>query len=164
MSTTTSTPAPTGIKRTTHWLTREFDTYLREHANDKFTWGEQDCSLFAANCIQAFTGVDIASDFRGKYTDEASAFALIKSVTGGTTVADAAAYCATKHGLAEWVGKDGKPTPLRAMRGDLVVVSNAGRLIAGVVDLSGRYVAAMSESGVVRLSLMSITRAWHVPF
>lgn len=159
-----STTVAPSLKRSQDWLTRELDTYLREHAKDKFQWGVQDCSLFAANCIEATTGVDIASDFRGKYHDETSAFALIKSITGGTTVADAAAYCATKHGLVEWVGKDGKPTPLLAMRGDLVVVSNAGRLIAGIVDLSGRYVAAMSETGVVRLSIMSIVRAWHVPF
>lgn len=152
------------IKRTTHWITRELDTFLRENANQPFVWSQWDCCLFAANAIQAMTGVDIASDFRGKYTNEASAFALIKSVTGGTTVADAAAYCAQKHGLTEWVGTDGKPTPLRAMRGDLVVISNAGDLIAGVVDLSGRYVAAMSETGIIRLSIRSIVRAWHVPF
>lgn len=159
-----STPAPASLRRTTHWLTRELDTYLREHANDKFEWGVQDCCLFAANAIQAMTSVDIADDFRGKYTDETSAFALIKTVTGGTTVADAAAHCATRHGLTEWVDKTGKPQPLRAMRGDLVVIDNAGHLIAGIVDLSGRYVAAMSETGIIRLSIMSIVRAWHVPF
>ena len=152
------------ITRTPHWLTRELDTFMREHSNDAFEWAVQDCCLFAANAIEAMTGVDIASDFRGRYTDEASAFALIKELTGGDTVADAAAYCAAKHGLVEWADKEGKPTPLRAMRGDLVVVSNAGRLIAGVVDLSGRYVAAMSDKGIVRLSITNIQRAWHVPF
>src|SRR5579875_1052465 len=114
------------LKRTQHWVTRELDAYLRDTASKPFAWGSNDCCLFAANAIEAMTGVDIADDFRGKYTDEASAFALIKLVTGGSTVADAAAYCANKHGLKEWLNKDGKPTPLRALRGDLVVVDNAG--------------------------------------
>lgn len=160
-ATTTSTPK---LKRSTTWLTRELDTYLRETASKPFAWGSNDCCLFAANGIESMTGVDIADDFRGKYTDQASAFALIKTVTGGATVADAAAYCATKHGLVEWVTAAGKPLPLMAKRGDLVVVANAGSLIAGIVDLSGRYVAAMSETGIVRLPLSAIQRAWNVPY
>jgi hypothetical protein len=167
-STATIATAPAAfapkLKRSQTWLTRELDTYLRESQTKPFAWGSNDCCLFAANGIQAMTGVDIADDFRGKYTDQAAAFALIKAVTGGTTVADAAAHCAVKHGLVEWVGKTGKPLPLMAKRGDLVVVTNAGQLIAGIVDLSGRYVAAMSETGIVRLSLSAIQRAWNVPY
>lgn len=151
------------LKRTEHWLTREMDAFLRENAGTPFRWGSNDCSLFAANAIQSMTGVDIAEDFRHKYTDEASAFALIQTVTGGTTVADAAAFCAKKHGLVEWVDADGKQRPLMAKRGDLCAVDNAGRLIAGVVDLSGRFVACMGESGILRISVRRITRAWHVP-
>lgn len=151
------------LQRTTHWLTRELDTFLREHEDAPFAWGANDCSLFAANAIQAMTGVDIADDFRGLYADEASAFELINAVTGGSTVADAAAHCAGKHGLVEWADADGKPLPLMARRGDLCVVDNAGRSIAGVVDLSGKYVACMGEQGITRLALRKIQRAWHVP-
>jgi len=144
------------IQRSSTWLTKELDAFLRENANAKFVWGTLDCSLFAANAIQAMTGVDIADDFRGKYADEASAFALIKTVTGGTTVADAAAHCASKHGLTEW------KYPLQAQRGDLVVVQNGTNLIAGVVDLSGKYVASIGETGILRVSIRNIKRAWQV--
>src|SRR5664279_4045305 len=99
------------MKRTEHWATQEYDTHLRQHANDAFVWGTIDCCMFPANAIQSFTGVDIADDFRGKYSDEASAFKLIQTVTGGTTVAEAAAYCAVKHGLIEY------QHPLMAKRG-----------------------------------------------
>jgi len=89
----------------------------------RLPWGTNDCALFAANAILAITGTDIASDFRGKYSDEAGAFALIKSVTGGTTVADAAAWCAAKHGLVELAH------PLQAQRGICWVVTNGRNLI-----------------------------------
>ncbi len=152
-------PAATALvkpKRFPTWLTQESNQFFLESQNKPFKWGEWDCCLFAANAILALTKTDIADDFRGKYTDEASAFALIKTVTGGTTVADAAAYCATKHGLTEW------KYPLQAQRGDLVVVQNGGNLIAGVVDLSGKYVAALGETGILRISIRNIKRAWQV--
>lgn len=149
------------VKRHSDWQTT-LDSFLRSHANTPFQWGENDCSLFAANAVQCMSSVDIADDFRGKYADEASAFALIKSVTGGAWVADAIVHCAQKHGLNEWTGPDGKPLPLMAKRGDLCAVSNDTNVIAGIVDLSGRYVACMSESGVVRLRLSNVVRAWRV--
>jgi len=145
------------IKRSPTWLTQELATFLQQNANAQFVWGTLDCSLFAADAIKAMTGIDVADDFRGKYTDKTSAFALIKSVTGGTTVGDAAAYCATKHGLTPW------KYPLQAQRGDLVTVENNGELIAGIVDLSGKRVACLSETGIVRFSIMGIKQAWHVP-
>jgi hypothetical protein len=120
-------------------------------------WGANDCALFAADAIEAMTGVDIAADFRGKYHDEASALALIHSITGGSTVADAAAYCAAQHGLVEWTqpdpGTPGSrlPAPLLARRGDLVVLPDAGRIIAGVVHLNGRDVAVVGEAGLKRI-------------
>ena len=80
------------------WKTRAFDGHLRKHAHTPFAWGTHDCCIGAANAILANTGTDIADDFRGKYSTEAEAFALIKTVTGGTTVGDAAAHCALSVG------------------------------------------------------------------
>lgn len=144
------------LKRTEHWATRELHQFLLARAQNPFVWGINDCCLFPADAIHAFTGVDLADDFRGKYHDEASAFALIKTVTGGTTAADAAAYCAAKHGLAEW------KSPLLARRGDLVVLKNGSTLIAGIVHLNGRHVVTVGETGLLRLSIRAVTRAWAV--
>ena len=151
------------LPRKLHWETRALNDFLIARANTPFQWGVNDCCIFPADAIQAFTDTDIAADFRGKYTDEASAFALIQTVTGAgkdptTAVADAAAWCAAKHGLVEWTH------PLMAQRGDLVVVENGGRLIAGLVHLSGRHVISMAETGIVKLLITPglIRRAWHV--
>ncbi|MGA8109357.1 MAG: hypothetical protein WB974_07965 [Acidobacteriaceae bacterium] len=144
------------LKRTEHWATREYHKFLLARAKTPFAWGTNDCCLFPADAIEAFTGVDLASDFRGKYHDEASAFALIKTVANGTTVADAAAYCAAKHGLIE------RKFPLTAQRGDLVTIENGGSLIAGVVHLNGRHVVSVGASGLLRMPITNVKRAWAV--
>ena len=114
------------IKRSPHWVTL-FHEFLKARHKEPFAWGSNDCALFAADGIKAFTGADIAEDFRGKYSTEAEAWSVVAQVTGvaGGTIADAAAYCATKAGLQEL------NYPLMAQRGDLVVVENDGRIVFG---------------------------------
>jgi len=143
------------LARIQHWETRALHEFLLARAAMPFAWGSNDCALFAADGILAMTGVDIAADFRGKYSDESSALLAIKSVCGGSTVADAAVYCAEKHGLPEW------PRPLFAQRGDLVVFQNGASAAAGLVHLSGKHVAAVGENGLYRVSITSVVRAWH---
>jgi hypothetical protein len=146
-----------GLKRTEHWATREFHDFLLARAKEPFAWGTNDCCLFPADAIQAFTGVDLAAEFRGKYSDEASAFEAIASVAGGKTAEDAAAWCAAKAQLVEWAH------PKMAQRGDLCVVDRGdGTLIAAIVHLNGRDVVTVSESGLVRLPLSALKRAWKV--
>jgi hypothetical protein len=142
--------------RLDHWATRGFHDFLLSRAQAPFAWGQHDCALFAADGVLAITGVDIADDFRGKYSDEASAFAAIAQICGGTTVADAAQYCAAKHGLEPWL------SPLMAQRGDLVVLEESDRVIAGLVHLNGRHVVCAGETGLLRLPLTAVLRAWHV--
>jgi hypothetical protein len=143
------------LPRKQHWETRAFHEFLLSRAHTPFTWGDNDCALFAADGVKAITDVDIASDFRGKYTDEVGAWAAVKTVCGGTTIEDAAAYCAQKHGLVEWTH------PLMAKRGDLVVLEESGNLVSGLVHLSGRHVVVVGEKGLHRLSISAIKRAWH---
>lgn len=135
---------------------RALHAFLLKRRSMPFSWGSNDCALFAADGIQAMTGVDIAGDFRGKYSTAAEAFALIKSITGGSTVADAAAWCAEKAGIAEL------KYPLKAQRGDLVVFENGGNLISGLVHLNGYQIASVTEKGMAGFPIAQIRRAWHV--
>jgi hypothetical protein len=146
------------MKRIEHWATRGLDAFLRSRAATPFAWGTHDCALFAADGIEVMTGVDIAADFRGKYSDEAGALEAIRTVAGGATVADAAAWCAAKHGLEEW------RHPLCAQRGDLVVYEDeiTGRPVSGLVHLSGRHIVAAGPDGLKRVSITEVLRAWHV--
>ena len=144
------------LTRTAHWATREFHDFLMARAFAPFVWGKNDCSLFAADAIQSFTGVDLAADFRGKYSDEAGALALCKQVTGTATVEAAAVYCAQKQGLVEW------QAPLCARRGDLVLVEDEGRLISAVVHINGREAVTVGADGLKRLPIWDVRRAWSV--
>ena len=136
------------------WDTGPFHEFLLERAKIPFAWGNNDCALFAADAIESITGVDIAPDFRGKYTDQRGALKTIHAVTGGATVEDAAEYCAAKAEMVEW------KHPLMAQRGDLVTVSDAGRIISGVIHLNGNIVA-VGEDGLKVIPITSVRRAWH---
>ena len=146
------------LKRVENWggSSGALQVFLASRTKAPFAWGSNDCALFAADAVLAITGTDIAEDFRGKYSDEAGAFALIAGVTGGKTVGDAAAWCAQKAGLAELEHR------LTAQRGDLVVIPDSGRLIAGVVHLSGRHIVSVGEDGLKRFPIMDVLRAWRV--
>ncbi len=144
------------MTRVQHWDTRALHDFLVKRVSMPFQWGANDCALFAADGIEAMTGTDIAADFRGRYTTELGAFRAIKTIANGTTVADAVAYCAAKSGMAEL------EHPLKAQRGDLVVLEDAGRLISGLVHLSGRHIAAVGESGLKRIAITAVKRAWRV--
>ena len=158
-----TTTAPTKPKRTIHWCTRELYQFIRSRENTPFAWGTNCCAMFAADAIQAMTGVDIASDFRGLYSDAAGAQAAIEKITGvkGGTIEDAAAYCANKHGLPEW------KYPLQAQRGDLVIFGDVNGPTAGIIHISGKHILAPGEKGLKKLSIHDgktspIKRAWHV--
>jgi hypothetical protein len=144
------------MKRLPHSHTRSYNQFLLGRAKVPFSWGSNDCALFCADGILAQTGTDIADEFRGHYRDEAGALATIKAITGGTTVADAVAWCAAKHGMAEL------EHPLQAQRGDLVTVEDSGNEVAGLVHLNGRDVAVVGQTGLHRVSIMKILRAWRI--
>lgn len=144
------------LVRYEHWAERHFHKFLVDSANTPFKWGVNDCATFAANAIQSFTGTDIASDFRGKYTTKIGAAKAIKTITGGMTTEDAVVYAANKNGLVE------RKYPLTAQRGDLVLLDNAGELIAGVVHLSGRSVTSVTDKGTLNLPVTTVKRSWAV--
>lgn len=146
------------LTRSPHWATQAYHQFLVDRSATPFKYGVNDCCLFCADGIEAMTGVDIDSDFRGKYTDAASALAVIAKVTGipNATIEDGVAFCAAKHGLVEW------KYPLMAQRGDLIVLEDSGNIVAGLVHLSGRDIVVAGEDGLKRLPITSIKRAWHV--
>ena len=143
------------LTRKPDW-TASLHEFLLAIEHDPFAYGTSDCCLVAANAVKAITGVDIAGEFRGRYSTALGSARAIRRITGGLTAEDAIAYVAAEYDLPEW------PSPLLAQRGDLVVIRNGSEHIGGVVHLNGRHAVSIGERGLVRLPTTAVTRAWKV--
>lgn len=110
--------------------------FVRARRKTPFEWGRHDCALFAADAVQAITGVDPAAEYRG-YSDEREALRIIKDAGG-------------MRGL---VPLPEKPVGM-AQRGDAVIALIEGRETFGVC-VGENYVAP----GVDRLVVRPMTEA-----
>lgn len=51
-----------------------------------FSYGTNDCALFAANILKECTGIDFASDYRGRYNSKYSAYRLLAKNGGNEAI------------------------------------------------------------------------------
>ena len=117
------------------WQRRLIDV-IKAAEKRPFLWGENDCCLFAADCVQAMCGEDFASDLRGTYSTAVGAKRVLLNAGGSI-----------EKVLAQHL--DEVPVSLR-QRGDIAVVISDGSRCAGVVF--GGAVFVPGESGLVKLS------------
>ena len=64
------------LRKVHDWQARLAEVFT-ERASDAFEWGRNDCALFAADCIEAMTGLDPAAEYRGTYDDERGALRIV---------------------------------------------------------------------------------------
>ncbi len=117
-----------------------------------FLWGEHDCCLFAAKCVEAMTGVDPMAEFRGIYNDQESAMAALQEKGAGTL------YDTMKQ-------KFGEPKPAsQARRGDVVYgVFKNGPALGICLGAEAVFVGAEgSAQGLVREPLENLAKAFEV--
>jgi hypothetical protein len=112
-----------------------------------FAWGSRDCCLFAADAVLCITGTDPAKGYRGRYKTAIGA-ARLQKLYGGLA------------GLVEKVGLE-EITPLKAQRGDVVLIDTPLGEALGVIDLRGD-VSAQGMEGITRYPVISARRAWRV--
>ena len=116
-----------------------------ERMAQPFAWGVQDCCLFAADAVQAQTGVDHAAELRGTYSTAAEALALLDQLGGLPAVA----------------GRAGPEIPpLCARWGDVGMVHHEGRDSLGLCQ--GVLWLVPAAQGLGPLPLQAATRAWRV--
>lgn len=141
------------VKRFDDWEDRlqEYIASVREAA---FYWGQMDCALFVASCIEAMTGVDPARSFRGRYGTAVGAAMLLQRFAGGGLI-EAVEKFSALMGLEE-------VSVETAQRGDVVLVGSPQGTCLGIVDLSGRFIFVADLQGLARLPLRNGVRAWHV--
>lgn len=123
--------------------------FLDYSARHPFEWGVHDCVLEVADWLDRARGLNVANEYRGTYSDEAGAAAIIG--LGG--LASAMSAKAAALGLAET--REPKP-------GDVAVVTAPGqdKPLAAILMPSGRW-RMKTERGFVTRGV-EVIKAWSV--
>jgi hypothetical protein len=129
------------------WPTRLND-FIDSRREAVFSWGENDCALFAADAVWAMTGTDLASAYRGRYDDWASSIHALRQLGAGEI-----------EGTA--TGLLGEPIAAAlARRGDVVSVDSPSGPALGIC--LGARVACLTLRGLRFLPLSAGRKAWRV--
>lgn len=56
--------------------------FIESRRKAAFSYGSNDCALFAADAWRVMTGIDFAADMRDQYSTEQGAFRLVKKLGG----------------------------------------------------------------------------------
>lgn len=109
-----------------------------------FSWGHQDCCLFAADGIEVMTGRDPAATFRGAYKEAMGAARVMQALGGLEAIAD------------RYAGM--RVSPEHAQIGDIGLVSNGGRPCLSV--FGGEYFHCPGEHGLTIVPRRNCITAW----
>lgn len=148
------------LQRQKYWNTRAFPAFLRERRGMPFAWGTNDCLMCAADGLLAICGgakgseEDAAVGFRGVYRSAEGALSRMGAVTGSVDMLDAVTFVAGRLGLQK------RENALCAHPGDVVLVEDVGRLICGLVGLSGRWVHAPEDKGLGDTCITKVRHTW----
>lgn len=135
--------------RKENWWDR-LSAYLDKVRDKPFKWGEHDCCLFSSNCVEAMTGVDYMSEYRGGYDSQETAWEVLKGKT---------LYMTIKKKL-------GKPVPLAmAQRGDVVYhVFHNGPAVGISIGQDALFVGQEEKKGLVTHPVLKCSKAFKISF
>lgn len=117
-----------------------------------FKWGEHDCCMLACSIIAELTGIDPASDLRGKYYTRLGATRVLNRLGGVEVIADART---AEHGFKEL------KSPRFAQRGDLVLFDIPMEGPALGICIGSRAVFT-APHGLSFVPVGECRRAWRV--
>jgi hypothetical protein len=122
---------------------KRLDTIIQ--ANEPFTWGTNDCCMFAVRCVDAITSVDHGKKYRGYKTAVGAAKRL------------------EKHGGVDGIATEclGEPKSVKlAKRGDVIMIDSGDGYALGVCI--GSKIAAVSKDGLTFIPMSQALKAWGV--
>jgi hypothetical protein len=117
--------------------------YIAIKRHEPFEYGVNDCCLFAAGAVEAITGEDPMSEFRGKYDSLKGSLKAIKDIGAGTLE-------------ATLDGKFSEAAIGYAQRGDLSFFDDS----IGVV--MGDFAYFVSDDGLEKISRDMWDKCWSV--
>ena len=142
------------MKRKENWK-QSLTEFLAHARRTNFEWGKNDCCMFACDAIQAMTGEDLGSEFRGLYDDEASAMLSLLEL-GYTGI----------ENLVEkkFLSRDVLEIPVSmAMQGDVVVLeSNETPFGATIGICLGAFSIIPGEKELIKFKTRRFKRAWNI--
>lgn len=133
------------MTRLQNWQVR-FEAFVASRRSTPFAWGVNDCATFAADCVQALTGVDPAPAGLRAHRTQKQALRALKRHGGLAGIATAA--------LQQPIH------PLRATVGDVVLAQSGGRDLLAICN--GSTCLAPSAGGLVNLGMDTCSLAWRV--
>lgn len=153
------------MKRNKNWRDKLVET-LDEKASLEFTWGQNDCALFASDLMESMTGVDPAGWFRGKYDTELGAyFSLHRSPFSGDNPPEGFNNLFKKvvSTLADENGMEQIP-PEYLHRGDLTLVEQHEGLFAMGIFVGSGVAVASRSGGYDLIERPEHEYAWRIPY
>ena len=134
-----------GLTRRENWATLLYQA-IEDRTDSRFVWGEFDCCLFAAECVEAITGVNVMPDV--KYKNQKEAVEVIQS----------------NGGLSAMVTSILGPSrfPLMASRGDVVMRHDDATDMMSLGVCVGSLVAFPAMRGVSYVNLSDCICSWKV--
>lgn len=130
------------------WPAR-LEAFLFANADRKFKYGEWDCCLFVADAIHAMTGTDLAVGFRG-YGKRSEGLGY-----GAYTVRSIVKAVTALYRMPE-------VEPVRASRGDMVLIRRPHDFSLGLVALNGRSILIALKRGYGPIPLERAHQVWRV--
>lgn len=112
-----------------------------------YEWGQNDCILFAAGCVEAMTGVDLAAEYRGTYDGPEGAARIIARAGAGS--------------LGEFLALYLPETPVSLVqRGDIVIADAPSGDFAAVCQ--GATCVGPSRRGLIHIKTLQAKQAFKV--
>lgn len=122
------------------------ETFLRERRAMPFAWGTNDCAIFAADCVLAMTGTDVALPELRKHRTELQAARALKKHGGLAGIATAA------------LG-DALPAAMAGI-GDVVLSKAGERDMLAICN--GTTCLAPGPNGLAHLDMATVSMCWRV--
>lgn len=139
---------PHPLHRQPDWPLR-LEALVADRQHQPFSWGGQDCALFAADCVQALTGVDVAPPSLRQHRHARAALRSLRAHGG-------------LHGIAQ--AALGTPiAPALAGVGDVLLTRPSAQAHHPMLAIcNGATAIAPGPHGLVSLDLAQVSHAWRV--
>ncbi len=135
------------LQRLPDWRPR-LRRYLKTCVGKPLVAGQHDCCLFGAGAIEAQTGVDLAADWRGRYTTFAAGYRILRKAGYADHIALIAAHLPEIQ-------------PLAARAGDIAIVPGEDGDAVGVIQGEAVYVLA-PNSQLALVPMAPVLRLFRV--